>query len=110
LQPFFSPGVSILELCYVAVFILTFLPQRCLGDSDKVCPVCERANRKVSTLSQPAPAIFEAYQVFEMKKSLEIPGDLHEQFFRCHALLQYSNFISELTLASQVSQRLIRRL
>jgi vacuolar protein sorting-associated protein 11 len=40
--------------------------QRCLGDSDKVCPVCERANRKV----------------FEMKKSLEIPGDLHEQFFR----------------------------
>jgi hypothetical protein len=27
-------------------------------------------------------AIAEAQQVFEMKKSLEIPGDLHEQFFR----------------------------
>jgi hypothetical protein len=32
------------------------------------------------------PAIFEAVQVFEMKKSLEIPGDLHEQFFRSVAV------------------------
>jgi hypothetical protein len=30
--------------------------------------------------------IFEAFQVFEMKKSLEIPGDLHEQFFRFVAI------------------------
>ena len=25
-----------------------FFLQRCLGDSDKVCPVCERTNRKVT--------------------------------------------------------------
>lgn len=34
-----------------------------------------------------APYVSEVHQVFEMKKSLEIPGDLHEQFFRYGSLL-----------------------
>jgi hypothetical protein len=75
-----------------------------LGDSDKVCPVCERANRKVGIQQLSALAISEACQVFEMKKSLEIPGDLHEQFFRYRASLAFS---SNLTFVTQISQRLI---
>ena len=68
-----------------------FLVQRCLGDSDKVCPVCERTNRKVKNpiaciLLHTKRAVHVSHQVFEMKKSLEIPGDLHEQFFRYRAV------------------------
>ncbi len=92
------------ETQLVAAFILNFLLQRCLGDSDKVCPVCERANRKVLIRSQRAPAISEAYQVFEMKKSLEIPGDLHEQFFRCNALLQHQAAFRSLRLLTGISK------
>ena len=41
------PFKSIISLFHGFLLLL----QRCLGDSDKVCPVCERANRKVSRTS-----------------------------------------------------------
>ena len=92
LQPFISSGLPNVEPFFHSPprpFI--FLGQRCLGDSDKVCPVCERTNRKVKNpiaciFLHTERAVHVSHQVFEMKKSLEIPGDLHEQFFRYRAM------------------------
>ena len=106
LQPFFSSGNSVIDLCFDAICFSILSYSVAWETPTKFAQYASALIARFEFSSSSAPAISEACQVFEMKKSLEIPGDLHEQFFRYRASLAFSSI---LTFVTQISQRLIRR-